>query len=138
VYKYPRQVQVLYRRECVATHPRLIAQRDAKHTVPGHHTTPMRHLKRRGTPPEEHQLTGHHQSLDRYVAGLKRRAHGRGVRALRRLLELKRTYPSQPFLSAINQALRYGLYDLNRLEALILKYTAGDFFALGNEPDEDE
>ena len=50
---------------------------------------------------------------------------------------MKRTYPSQPFLSAINQALRYGLYDLNRLEAMILKYTAGEFFDLDDEPGED-
>jgi len=138
VYKYPREVRVVHRRECVATHPRLVGQRDAKHTVPGHHTTPMRHAKRRTTPPEERQLTGHHRLLDRYVAGLKGRARGRGVRALRRLLEMKRTYPREPFLSAITQALRYGLYDLNRLEALILKYTAGDFFALNAEPEPDQ
>jgi hypothetical protein len=140
VYKYPKEVQVLYRRQCVATHPRLIGQRDAKHTVPGHHTTPMRHAKRRSTPPEERQLVGHHRVLDRYVVGLKGRARGRGVRAMRRLLELKRTYPSEPFLSAVTQALRYGLYDLNRLEALILKHTAGDFFSLDTdfEPDQDQ
>ena len=136
VYKYPREVHILYRHECVATHPRLIGQRHGKHTVPEHHTTPMRHTNRRATPPEERELRGHHRVLDGYVAGLKKRVHGRGVRALRRLLEMKRTYPSEPFLSAINQAQRYGLYDLNRLEALILKYTAGEFFALDAEPDE--
>ena len=96
----------------------------------------MRHANRRATPPEERELRGHHRVLDRYVAGLKKRVRGRGVRALRRLLEMKRTYPSEPFLSAINQAQRYGLYDLNRLEALILKYTAGEFFALDAEPDQ--
>ncbi len=137
VYKYPTEVHILYRGQCVATHPRLIAQRDAKHTVPGHHTTPVRHAQRRATPPEEHQLTGQHDVLDHYVAGLKKRSRGRGVRALRRLLEMKRTYPGEPFLSAIAQALRYGLYDLTRLEALILKHTAGEFFALDTEPDED-
>ena len=37
-------------------------------------------------------------------------------------------------MSAIDTALTYGLYDLNRLESLILKRVAGDFFAL-DEPE---
>ena len=55
---------------------------------------------------------------------------------LRRLLELKRTYPAEPFLAAIEQALHYGLFDLSRLERLILEHVAGDFFDLaGEDPD---
>jgi len=49
------------------------------------------------------------------------------------LLELKRTYPSEPFLAAVAQALAYGLFDLNRLEQLILERVAGDFFDLEAE-----
>ena len=74
---------------------------------------------------------------ERYAAALKQRAYGRGVRALRRLLELKRTYPSGPFFAAVEEALRFGLFDLQRLETLILKQVAGDFFNLGGERDED-
>ena len=44
--------------------------------------------------------------------------------------ELQRTYPAEPFLAAIRQALAFGLFDMTRLEALILKQVAGDFFAL--------
>ena len=54
-----------------------------------------------------------------------------------RLLELKWTYPSGPFPAAIDQALRFGLFDLGRLEALILKHVAGDFFNLDGERDQD-
>jgi hypothetical protein len=43
---------------------------------------------------------------------------------------MRRTYPPGPFITAIEQALRYGLFDLTRLEDLILKQVAGDFFAL--------
>jgi hypothetical protein len=60
------------------------------------------------------------------------------VRQLRRLLEIKRSYPATPFLCAIEQALRFGLFDLGRLETLVLKYVAGEFFALDlpeEEPD---
>lgn len=49
------------------------------------------------------------------------------------LLHLKRTYPSEAFVAAITRALTYGLYDLNRLEDLILRYVAGDFFNLTEE-----
>ena len=58
-------------------------------------------------------------------------------RALRRLIEMKRTYPAGPFIAAIEQALRYGLFDLGRLEDLILKQVAGDFFALAAREDDD-
>ena len=75
-------------------------------------------------------MTGEDAILDEYVAELKKRSHGRGVVKLRRLLYLKRTYPGEPFLKAITQALKYGLFDLSRLENIILDYTAGDFFDL--------
>ncbi|MDP2787721.1 MAG: hypothetical protein Q8O79_06565 [Pseudomonadota bacterium] len=43
------------------------------------------------------------------------------------------TYPADAFLAAIHQAAHYGLYDLGRLEKLILQHVAGNFFALGDE-----
>jgi hypothetical protein len=134
VYKYPSEVQIFYRDQCLAIHPRLIGQREAKHTVPGHHQRPLRHARRRATPPEQALLSGHHPALDRYVAQLRKRAHGRGVRALRRLLQMQRTYPREPFVNAVAKALHYGLYDLTRLEALVLKHIAGEFFALDDDP----
>ncbi len=82
-------------------------------------------------------LRGHHPSLDRYAAALKQRAHGRGLRPLRRLLEIKRTYPQGPFLAAVEQALQFGLFDLGRLESLVLKQVAGDFFELDAKGDDD-
>jgi hypothetical protein len=48
-------------------------------------------------------------------------------------LHLKRTYPAEAFLGAIEQALTYGLFDITRLEALILKRVRGDFFLIGEE-----
>ena len=79
---------------------------------------------------EEQTLIGRHESLDRYAAELKRQARGRGIVKLRRLLDLKRTYPPAPFQKAVEEALRYGLYDLARLEKMILKNTGGEFFEL--------
>jgi transposase len=135
VHKHPSQIVVYHRGSEICRHPRLVGQRDARHTLPGHHPTPTR--ASRAPALEEQLLRGHHPSLERYAAALKQRAYGRGVRALRRLLELKRTYPSGPFLAAIDEALRFGLFDLQRLETLILKQVAGDFFNLDSSRDED-
>ena len=65
----------------------------------------------------------------------KQRGHGRNLRGLRRLLEIQRTYPREPFLAAVRQALAFGLYDLGRLEKLILQQVAGNFFSLNLEDD---
>ena len=59
------------------------------------------------------------------------------MRVLRRLLQIQRTYPAEPFLAAVEQALKFGLLDLARLERLVLKHVAGEFFALevpGEQP----
>jgi len=73
--------------------------------------------------------------LDRYVEELKKRSSGRGMRQMRKLLSLKHTYPANPFLQAVEQALHYGMYDLSRLEQMILSHVAGDFFNI-QEDDE--
>jgi transposase len=135
VYKHPADIVIHRRGTEIARHPRLIDQRDGKNTLLGHHPTPVR--RSRGPVLEEKLLAGHHPSLDSYAAALKQRGRGRGLRALRRLLELKRTYPPGPFLAAVEQALHFGLFDLGRLEKLILKRVIGDFFTLDGEADDD-
>lgn len=131
VHKHPGEIVIYHRGGVVARHPRLIGKRDARHTLPGHHVTPTR--ADRGPALEEQLLRGDHPNLERYAAALKQRGYGRATRGLRRLLELKRTYPAAPFLAAIEEALRFGLFDLQRLERLILKHVAGDFFNLGED-----
>jgi len=135
VYKLPAEVHVRRKDSTIAIHRRLIDERDAKSTLAGHHTIPLR--QGRGTAAEEALLAGHHPSLDRYTAALRQRGNAGNRRALRRLIEMKRTYPAGPFIAAIEQAPRYGLFDLGRLEDLILKQVAGYFFALATREDDD-
>ena len=135
VYKLPAEVHICRKDFTIAVHRRLIGQRTARSTLPDHHSIPVR--ENRGTAREETLLSGHHPSLDRYVAALRQRGgNGWGRRALRRLIGMKRTYPAGPFIAAIEQALQYGLFDLGRLETLILKQVAGEFFALDAEDDD--
>ena len=55
---------------------------------------------------------------------------------LSQLLRLLREYPREPFLGAIGEAEQYGLYDLDRVERMILRCVQRDFFLLeGNSDD---
>jgi hypothetical protein len=82
---------------------------------------------------EEKVLLGRSQSLEHYVAGIKKNGYGSGRRKLQKLLELQRSYPADAFEKAVETALHYGLYDLARVENLILSFVAGDFFNLKPE-----
>jgi transposase len=133
-YKHYERIQVHYRGTVVASHERVIAQRDVRRTLPGHHTVAQRAPREPSL--AEQQLREEPEVLQRYAAALKQHhPHGRGVRALHRLVQLRRTYPREPLLAAVEQALKFGLFDLTRLEHLVLRHVAGDFFAL---PGEDE
>ncbi len=133
VHKQMDQVLIFHGQQQVAEHARLIGQRNVHLLNKTHHNTLIRGRTPKGPSLQEQALHGSDPRLDRYVIALKQRAPGRGVSKLRRLLELKRTYPAEPFLAAIEQALEYGLFDMSRLERLILERVAGDFFAFGED-----
>ena len=44
---------------------------------------------------------------------------------------MAREYPRDAFLSAVGEAAHYGLYDLDRLERMILRRVASEYFQLG-------
>jgi transposase len=120
----------------VATHERVIESRGAWVTQPAHRP-PRGHGRPKDAPaPEEEELLRAEPSLAAYVADLKKRASGRGTIALRRLLKLLRDYPRSPFLSALRQAEHYGLFDLDRLERMVLKEIAHEYFVLPVAPSE--
>jgi transposase len=133
VHKLWDRVRIFFKRQKVADHPRLIDKRETRITAKGHHPPFNRYKAHRGPCKEEQILRGHDESLDHYVAELKKRSSGRGIIKMRRLLALKQTYPRQPFKKAIEEALHYGLYDLSRLEQMILSYVAGEFFNLNED-----
>jgi transposase len=135
VQKHPENVVVVFNHKQVASHQRIIGKRESHVTQPGHHGPLFRDRVYRGPSAEEQALLGQSEILDRYVAEVKKRSSGRGIAKLRRLLSLKRTYPPEPFMAAVSKALAYGLYDLSRLEKMILEHVAGDFFRFPDEHD---
>ena len=130
-HKHWERLQIFFGERLVAEHPRLIATSEGRVTDPGHHA--VSHPKKNEPSAEEKELCAHSETLGLYAAQIKRRSPGRGIRPLKRLIELKRTYPGDAFLSACGEALRYGLFDLTRLERMILARVAGDFFNIEEE-----
>jgi len=138
VHKLWDRIEVFFKNQKVAEHPRLLDKRETRITADGHHAPFSRERAHEGPCVEEKALVGHHPWLDQFVKELKRRSGGRGVRSMRRLLDLKRTYPPEAFEKAMAEALRYGLYNLTRLEQMILSQVQGDFFTIGEDEGDEE
>lgn len=73
-----------------------------------------------------------------YATELKKRSRGNGLLTMRRLHRLVEQYPAAPLLNALRTAQHYGLYDLERLERMVLRNIAGNFFNLPDVEDDDE
>ena len=71
-------------------------------------------------------------------AGLKQRSRKVVTLALRQLLRMVREYPREPLLGAVAEAARYGLYDLDRLERMILRRVTREYFLLDGRIPEDD
>jgi len=68
---------------------------------------------------------------------LMSKKHGRSARRVRRLHRLYMEYPTAAVLAALDEALTYGLTDLERLERMVLRHVAGDYFRLSVTDDSD-
>jgi hypothetical protein len=94
------------------------------------HKLPRGEAVKRDPHPEEQSILRAAPEIAEYVAALKQKGHKVVALALRHLLRLLREYPREAFLAAVGEAARYGLYDLDRLERMILRRVARDYFLL--------
>jgi transposase len=122
----------------VASHARHIGANDKWITAPEHRPPRGQGRSKNSTSPEEKELIGIDPRLSAYVAGLKRHCNGSGVLGMRRLLRMVRDYPREPLVCAIATAEHYGLYDLDRLERMILRQIANDYFLVPSDRDNDD
>jgi transposase len=119
----------------LVTHAKVLDQQHQRITL-GEHRPPRGQGIKRGDPhPEEQAILQAAPELADYIAALKQRSPKVVGLALRQLLKLVRDYPRAPLLAAIKEAAHYGLYDLDRLERMILRRIASDYFVLdrGND-----
>ena len=134
VHRTLSKLKVYFRGALVAEHG-LCEKRDQRITLDAHRQRRFLRESRQGTSAQEDLLRGRNPLLDTYLDRLKTRVPGRGVHAMKRLLHLVRTYPEEAFSTALQHAHHYGLFDLHRLEKLVLDEVAGDYFQLAGEED---
>lgn len=121
----------------IVAHTRVIEALGQRLPSEGYHPPRNEGAKRPDPHPEEKAILQLAPEIAEYVAAIKQRGRKVPALALRHLLRLVREYPRQPLLTAVREASHYGLYDLDRLERMILRRVARDYFVLETN-DEDE
>jgi len=95
------------------------------------------HKPRRGAPRpqpirEEELLIARRPELAGYVRALKKHGKKQVTLALRQLLRMAREYPKEPFLAALAEAAHFGLYELDRVERMVIRRIGNDYFRLNS------
>ena len=122
----------------LVVHRRIAEAKDQRITLAEHRPPRGQRAPRPDPHPEENAILSAAPELAEYVAGLKQRSRKVVTLALRQLLRFVREYPRDPLLGAVREAARYGLYDLDRLERMILRRVTRDYFLLDRGPQEDD
>lgn len=119
----------------IVTHRRILTPDQVRVTLPEHRPARGQGPRKRDRHPERAAILEAVPQIEPYVDSLERR--GRKVIALllRQLLRLLRDYPREAFLQAIEEAERYGLYDLDRVERMILRRVRREYFRLEEQDD---
>lgn len=122
---------------------KLVAERDKQPYGAGRRETLPEHRGRRKWAPgppttEESVLRSAGPELAALVDALRKRHGGRAVRAMSHLHRIYLDYPTEAVVAAAGRALEFGLLDLHRIEQMVLKRVAGDFFRLTTREDDDE
>ena len=115
----------------IVTHVRVLTPLNQRIMLAEHRPPRGAGVKRDSHPEETAPRSRPRLRSPAYVSELKQKGRKVVTLALRQLLRLLREYPREPFLAAVAEAARYGLYDLDRLERMILRRVARDYFLIG-------
>lgn len=126
----------------VATHRRFFAFEKTRATDPSHRPPKGEGAKLLKQPtPDEAELQRADAPVPDFARTVKARAGSRWPTVLRRLAQMLRDYPRRPFLAAVESASHYGLFDLDRLERMVLRNIATEYFVAPADrgtPNDDE
>jgi len=118
-------VEISDHHDTVATHVRLW---DAC----GHRVLSPSHRPARFQPkpvhPDESALKAAPELLQQFMVGFRKHWPHRAITATRALLRMWNEYPHEVMLLCISEANHYGMFDLLRLERMILRRLGKDFF----------
>jgi hypothetical protein len=124
------QVEIELDARRIVTHQRVATPDQVRVTLPEHRPPRGEGPCQRDPHPEETAILAAAPQLAPYVENLKRRGRKVVALLLRQLLRMLREYPREAFLGALDEAARYGLYDLDRVERMILRRVAREYFRL--------
>lgn len=97
--------------------------------LPESERTERKKRRRQQAALEERELCARLPEFEKYIVEVRKRApRGRSVARLRKLSRMLRDYPRGAFEQALRDAAHYGLYDLERVESMVLKNVDRDFF----------
>lgn len=131
------QVEIQLDARNLTTHARVVEPQQQRISLAEHRPPRGQGGKRSDPHPEEQAILQAVPELADYVAALKQRGRKVVALALRQLLRMVRDYPRQPLLAAVREAAHYGLYDLDRLDRMILRRIAGEYFMLDDGNDKE-
>ena len=131
------QIEIQLDARRLVTHRRIAEATYQRVMLAGHRPPRGQRAPRPDPHPEEKAIVSAAPELAGYVAELRQHSRKLVTFALRQLLRLVREYPREPLLGVVREAGRYGLYDLDRLERMILRRVTRDYFLLGGESDDD-
>jgi hypothetical protein len=132
------QVRILDGHKLVAQYPKAEHGKAQRIPVPpGVHRHGVRKYVR---PPshEEQVLRAIDPAFARLVDALKKRDGGRALKAVRRLHRMYLDYPTEVLVQSLRDIEDYGLIDLFRIEKVVLRRLAGDFFRLPLDDDKEK
>jgi transposase len=125
----------------LVVHRRVVDPEHQRITLPEHRLPRGQGTKRTDPHPEEKAIVEAAPELSAYVTELKRRSRKLVFLALRQLLRMVREYPRDALMAALEEASRYGLYDLDRVERMVLRTIAREYFLLnewkGKDPSDE-
>jgi transposase len=116
----------------LVVHKRIVESEGQRITLAEHRPPRGQGIKRPDLHPEEKAIVETAPEIADYVASLKKHSRKLTVLALRQLLRMMREYPRDALIGAVEQASRYGLYDLDRVERMVLRRIACDYFLLND------
>lgn len=125
------RVQVFLGPREVANHERFHLGAQQRRTDKAHRPKRSRNGRRSEQPiAQEQKLREHSQALNAYTDILKKRSSGRAAVPIKRLHRMMEEYPAEPFDRAVKDALHFNMTDLERLDKMVLRNIAGEFFRL--------
>ncbi len=114
----------------LVVHRRVVDPEHRRITLPEHRLPRGQGTKKTDPHPEERAIVAAAPELAAYIMELKRRSRKLIFLALRQLLRMVRDYPREALVAAVEEASRYGLYDLDRVERMVLRTIAREYFLL--------